>query len=511
MSSSDEYSLEDTITRYDSGPQSKYEPRENEASVLSVVEFSKIPSFSNNSRSSVESYPRTAHGRRSKSLGTLKNFNLFRSAEEDVKIEEDIEKQFRSIFKSLDLHGNGKVDLINFSTAVKLLGFTQMGEQDIADLFDDCRDSEDHVNIRIEKLLSALQNQKTVKIQKFIASYFNKKPVDCVGRTGGDKEYITKLEKLVEEYKHKILRLEVEKTKLQVTSEALLAEKNKQISILERSLKNATLFQTMQYESGSSRMSETSGLQEIRSLKEELNQLRMKSFTEGKEFNDKLIQETHRANKYKTKYETLKSEIKGYNLTLDSIRQQPPGTEAQISAIYEMRKQPRTQKVTFDNMVKQFSLSPRPSEEITRPRYQHSGEPETKETSHLAAKEGESTVKKGEPNERFFWRQKLALGKSGKKKCLTHWKFPASDGKSHNLQLVHTQTPTEDMEARRIVRVDGHEQYNKKSTASNFHLQIDSEPLCVKLIWKSGGRWDYQLLINNETFDKQRRRYLDTK
>jgi len=529
MSSSEGYSDDGMLIRYDKGPQAAVD--------FSKVDISKIPIdlLSTINKSKVDSYLQIAHNRkggsslpngleellanqdRRKSLSALENFNLSRFNEADVKVEEDMEKRLRSIFKSLDLNGNDKVDLVDFSTGVRVMGLTQMGEQEIADLFMDFGDGEDQDDdIHIETLLAALQNEKTDRIRKFKAMYLNNKPADGLGSTGSDKEHITKLEKIVDELKHKNLRLEVEKNQLQATSQSLLADRDKKIDMLERHIdvlqKNAELSRT-QYESDLNKMSELRGLQvgrawndgngrkssspqrEIQSLKDELSKLRIKSLIDEKELNEKLMQETNRANKYKIKYENLKLQIVGQKLPLGSFRQKPSSTED------ELDKRPRTQKVNIKQNTKQ-SLA------ITRQKQQLLRSSKAGKISRTAAKVGESTVKQGDPSEPFFWRQKLAIGKSGKPKCATYWKFLSSDGKSHNLQLVHTQTPTESVDARRIVRVDGQEQYNRKSSACNFHLQINSEPLCVKLIWEKGGTWDYQLFINNENFNEQRKRYL---
>jgi len=528
MSSSDEYSDDGMVIRYGKVTQSKFDRRENEASIdFSKVDISKIPMdlVSTINKANVASYLQI-HSRkggsslpsgleellatqdRKKSLGALENFNLSRFAEADVKVEEDMEKRLRSIFKSLDLNGNEKVDLVDFSTGVRVMGLTQMGEQDIVDLFNDFGEGEDQdSDIHIETLLTALQNEKTDRIRKFKAMYLNNKPADGLGSTGSHKEHITKLVKVVEELRHKILRLELEKTQLQTTSQASVADRDQKNNMLERHIdvlqKNAQLSKS-QYESNLNKMSEIRGLQEAQSLKEELSQLRIKSLTVEKDFNEKLMQETNRANKYKFKYENLKLQLVGYNLPLDSKRQKPSSTEAKMS-IMDENKRPRTQKVC---LLKESSMNHKLPVAITRQRQKLPPASNTIKISCPAAKVGESTMKEGDPSEPFFWRQKLAVGKSGKKKCATYWKFLSSDGKSHNLQLIHTQTPTETIESRRIVRVDGQEQYNKKSNACNFHLQINSEPLCVKLICERGGTWDYLLLTNNESFDEQRKRYL---
>jgi len=511
MSSSEEYSDDGMVIRFDKGPKAGVD--------FSKVDISKIPIdlLSTINKSKVDSYLQIATHRkggsslpngleellanqdRRKSLSALENFNLSRFTEADVKVEEDMEKRLRSIFKSLDLNGNDKVDLVDFSTGVRVMGLTQMGEQEIADLFTDLGDGEDQDDdIHIESLLAALQNEKTDRIRKFKAMYLNNKPADGLGSTGSDKEHITKLEKIVDELKHKNLRLEVEKNQLQATSQTLIADRDKKIDMLEKHIeilqKNADLSRN-QYESDLNKMSQLRGLQEIQSLKDELSQLRIKSLTIEKELNEKLMQETNRANKYKIKYENLKLQIVGHKLPLGSFRQKTSSTED------EMNKRPRTQKVNLKENKK-------PSVAITRQKQQLSRTSKANKISRPAAKVGESTVKQGDPSEPFFWRQKLVIGKSGKRKCATYWQFLSSDGKSHNLQVVHTQTSTEAGEARRIVRVDGQEQYNKKSNACNFHLQINSEPLCVKLIWEKGGTWDYQLFINNENFDEQRKRYL---
>merc|ERR1711879_413453 len=84
--------------------------------------------------------------------------------------------------------------------------------------------------------------------------------------------------------------------------------------------------------------------------------------------------------------------------------------------------------------------------------------------------------------EPFVKRAKSAVGKSGRRKCATFWRFVTSDGTTHTVRIVHNQTLDQYGESKRIIRVDGTEHYNKVSNASNFHFEICEDTIIVSIL-----------------------------